>query len=264
MNRILPMVFLGFLLFAGIMLGFAVTRAPHDFAGQCETCHLVIPQSGQKGIFVHDIDFLCRQCHQVSRSNSHPSEILPSMAMPAGFVVDWQGRITCTTCHVPHPKDMESNPSMLRGEASGKDFCTLCHQDFYYAPEKHLAASEIAHTKSWTPPNREVLSGLLDGASLDCLACHEGSVGSAAGFQIAGQDVLTFQGHNLSHPVGVDYAAAASRNRELRSIDDLSPMISLYEGKVGCTSCHNPFSEEPDMLVFSNQGSALCLECHLK
>lgn len=253
-----------FLLLAGIAVGIGVNRNPHDFAGQCDGCHLVAPESGQKGIFIQDIDYLCLECHRVSKSNSHPSEIIPSMKMPTGFNLDWQGRITCTTCHDPHIEDLPSNPDMLRGQVEGKAFCTQCHQDYFAAPEKHLAASGAAHTKSWTPPDKEAFNRILDAASLECLACHEGSVGTAVSYQVAGQEALTFQGRSLSHPVGVDYAAAASANRELRSLDDLSPLISLYEGKVGCTSCHNPFSSEADMLVFNNRGSALCLECHLK
>jgi predicted CXXCH cytochrome family protein len=33
---------------------------------------------------------------------------------------------------------------------------------------------------------------------------------------------------------------------------------------VGCLSCHNTFSKVPNQLVMSNQGSALCLACHMK
>lgn len=264
MKRSCIYVSAGILLLAGITVGIALNRNPHDFIGQCDICHLVAPQSGQKGIFIQDIDYLCMECHRVSKSNSHPSEIAPSMKMPSGFSLDWQGRITCTTCHDPHVEDLSSNPAMLRGQVGGKEFCIQCHQDYFTAPEKHLAASGTAHTKSWTPPDKEALNQILDAASLECLACHEGSVATAVSYQLGGMESLTFQGRSLSHPVGVDYASAASANRQLRSLNDLSPQISLYEGKVGCTSCHNPFSSETDMLVFNNRGSALCLECHLK
>jgi predicted CXXCH cytochrome family protein len=264
MKRLLPFALAALPLLAGVMAGIAVNRNPHEFAERCEECHLVAPQPGQKGIFVHDIDYLCLKCHQLARKNSHPSELVPSMKLPGSFPVDWQGRITCTTCHDPHAENLTANPAMLRGNAGGRDFCTLCHQNLFTDPGKHLAASEIAHTKSWTSPDRDTLSRILDKVSLECLACHEGSVGPVVTFQTAGQATLSFQGRNFSHPIGMDYAEAASGNRELRSMDDLSPMISLYEGKVGCTSCHSPFSKEADMLVFSNRGSALCLECHLK
>jgi predicted CXXCH cytochrome family protein len=40
--------------------------------------------------------------------------------------------------------------------------------------------------------------------------------------------------------------------------------VKLYEGKIGCGSCHNIYSKEKYMLVISNDSSVLCLECHLK
>ncbi|ORJ59599.1 cytochrome c3 family protein [Geothermobacter hydrogeniphilus] len=245
-------------------IGFGRDNGPHDFTGKCEQCHLVAPQKGQPGIFVQDIDSLCESCHQIVESNSHPSKVAPSMKLPKGFTVDWQGRITCTTCHNPHPDNVADNPFMLRSSKRGKQFCVSCHKDLFKNPKKHLSASRIAHTKSWTPPTRDTLDKALDQVSLDCLTCHEGSVGPAAKFSLPNERNLTFRGTNFSHPIGMDYAQAASSNRELRSVDDLSPMISLYEGKVGCASCHNPFSHEEEMLVFNNRRSALCLECHIK
>jgi len=245
-------------------LAFSRSVDTHDFTGRCEQCHLVAPQEGQPGIFVQDIDFLCKTCHQIIEGSSHPSEITPSMKLPAGFTVDWQGRITCTTCHDPHPRDLDGNPFMLKSAKRGKQFCVSCHKDLFRNPKKHLSASRIAHTKSWTPPNRETLDESLDQVSLDCLACHEGSVAPAANFSLPSESRLTFRGMSFSHPIGMDYAQTATSNRELRAVDDLSPMISLYEGKVGCASCHNPFSHEEEMLVFNNRRSALCLECHIK
>lgn len=264
MKRAWAVPVIGFLLLAGIAVGVGIGRNPHDFEGRCDSCHLVAPEPGRPGIFLQDIDYLCRECHRMTKGNSHPSETVPSMQIPAGFSLDWQGRITCATCHDPHVEDLSSNPAMLRGRVAGKEFCTQCHQDYLFEPERHLAISGTAHTKRWTPPTADALNRLLDAASIECIACHEGSIGPAVSYHLAGQKGLTFQGRSLTHPVGVDYAAAALANRELRSIDDLSQLISLYEGKVGCTSCHNPFSTEADMLVFNNRGSALCLECHLK
>ncbi|TYO98807.1 putative CXXCH cytochrome family protein [Geothermobacter ehrlichii] len=246
------------------LTGFSTGRGKHDFTGKCELCHLVAPQKGQPGIFVQDIDYLCKTCHQIVEGSSHPSEVAPSMKLPKVYTLDWQGRITCATCHNPHDEDAEGNPYMLKTALRGKAFCQSCHKDLFRDPKKHLSATRIAHTKSWTPPTKETLDQALDQVSLDCLECHEGSVGPAANYTIADQHNLTFQGMNFSHPIGMDYAKAAASNRELRPIDDLSPMISLYEGKVGCASCHNPFSHEKVMLVFDNKRSALCYECHLK
>jgi len=235
----------------------------HDFTGKCESCHLTSPRKGSKNIFTMDIDTLCIQCHELAVKNSHPTKMIPSMDVPGYFFLDWQGRINCATCHDPHDKNRDT---MLRTEARGRIFCELCHKNGVLKG-RHVAASGMAHSKNWTPPTAESFGQILDRVSLECLVCHEGSVGPAADMQIgsraAGQ-ALSYSGPGFTHPIGIDYAQAAARDKQLRRLDDLSPLVSLYEGKVGCASCHNQFSHEGDMLVFSNRGSALCLECHIK
>ncbi len=241
----------------------ARSNEAHDFSGQCETCHLTSPRKGGKNIFTMDIDTLCVECHEVAVINSHPTKMIPSMNVPGYYFLDWQGRVNCATCHDPHDKDVKT---MLRSKARGRDFCETCHIGGILQG-RHVAASGMAHTKNWTPPSSSSFGQILDRVSLECLVCHEGSVGPAADVRIgprsAGQ-ALSYAGPGFSHPIGIDYAKAAAYDRQLRALDDLSPLVSLYEGKVGCASCHNQFSHEGDMLVFSNRGSALCLECHIK
>lgn len=235
----------------------------HDFSGRCESCHLTSPRKGQKNIFTMDVDTLCIECHEVAVKNSHPTGMVPSMKIPEYYFLDWQGKLNCATCHDPHADDSKM---MLRSEARGRQFCETCHAGGVLLGG-HVAASGMAHTKNWTPPTQESFGQILDRVSLECLVCHEGSVGPSADVQIRSgseSQSLSYAGPGFSHPIGIDYGKAAARDRQLRPLDDLSPLISLYEGKVGCASCHNQFSHEGDMLVFSNRGSALCLECHIK
>ena len=251
--------------FLGLAFGLtdAGNTAAHRFEDQCDRCHLVYPEPSQRGIFVQDIDFLCRQCHELGSANTHPSEVLPSMSVPKELPLDWQGRLSCATCHDIHAADVAQNPNFLRTDRRGREFCRLCHNNLYERGS-HQANIRVAHTKSWTPDQHLEASGLLDPVTLDCLSCHSGSVAPAADVTISDLPYMTYTGPGRSHPVGIDYARAAGRNRELRSLENLSPSISLYEGKVGCASCHNPYSEESLMLVMNNRRSALCLECHLK
>lgn len=238
---------------------------PHNFAGRCEECHLTAPAAGQKDIFVLDIDVLCRRCHDISVKNSHPSRVaVPSgMAVPATFPLDWDGRITCTTCHDPHIKDLAANPDMLRGGMGGRTFCEQCHPALATSSDRHLMMASFAHQGTAKTASAETLGKGLDEVSLACLGCHEGSVGPAAGYSLGGQKGLDFRGTNFSHPIGLNYASAAARDRKLRSPDDLPSFIGLVDGKLGCSSCHSPFSHQPNMLVESNERSALCFECHL-
>lgn len=252
---------------AGVLLavlGIGAGDNPHRFAGRCEMCHLNDPVPGDPGLFVLDIDSLCSGCHLMPEKNSHPSRILPSQPVPEGFPLDWQGRVTCATCHDPHAEDFQSNPDLLRSEARGRYFCLLCHERLLADSNSHLGVGGMAHAKSSTQPDRETLERVLDRFSLECLECHDGLIGPDPGYRVLGDESLTYRERMLSHPIGVDYREAARRSRHLKPMETLPPLISLYEGKVGCGSCHNPYSRELGMLVFSDRRSALCLSCHDK
>ena len=73
-------------------------------------------------------------------------------------------------------------------------------------------------------------------------------------------------GHKSSeHPVGVEYPQFDKGYRPLIAVV-ASGTVTLPDGKVECTSCHDPhdMSDEDYMLVTSNARSALCLICHRK
>lgn len=235
---------------------------PHDFSEQCEACHLKEPQEpGEARLFNYDIDYVCHYCHEMPEKNSHPSQMVPSMPMPAGFPLDWQGRMTCATCHDPHLENWGVNPFLLRGKVSGRQFCALCH-DVLRQPGSQHRIAEIVHAKQELAPTRAEIGDVLDRISLECVTCHDGSVGKVANYRIAGEETLTYAGRYMSHPIGMNYREAAIYNQKLRPAESLSPLISLVDGKVGCSTCHNQYSHEQTMLVISNKGSALCLQCH--
>lgn len=238
---------------------------PHDFVEQCETCHLLEPQRrGDVLIFNYDIDYLCNYCHEIPGTNSHPSQMVPSMPMPAGFPLDWQGRMTCATCHDPHLENWGVNPALLRGEGiAGRIFCALCHDELQQPGSQHRLA-EIVHAKNALTPNREEINSILDRVSLECLSCHDGAVGKAMNVRIAREETLTYSGRSMDHPIGMNYGDAARYNDKLHPVESLSPLITLIDGKVGCSSCHNQYSHELTMLVINNKGSRLCLQCHNK
>lgn len=262
-GRTLFLTLCGIVLFVGgaIWVGSSPSN-PHDFAGQCDICHLQEPlEPGGVLIFNYDIDYLCNHCHEIPEINSHPSQIIPTMPMPAGFPRDWQGRITCATCHDPHLDEWGINPYLLRGAVTGRSFCALCHNELEQPGSQHRIA-EIVHAKNALTPTQEELSGSLDRISLECISCHDGSVGKATDFRVAGEETLTYAGQYLSHPIGMNYREATQQQRRLRPVESLSPLITLVDGKVGCSSCHNQYSHELTMLTTNNRGSALCLQCH--
>lgn len=117
------------------------------------------------------------------------------------------------------------------------------------------------------PPSQHVVSGSNDGVidtySLLCLGCHDGINATEARI-MTDEEWGGFDISEFSHPIGIDYDKALSRNSGLIPEAFLPLDIILPEGKVGCQSCHNLNSALPYFLVFSNQGSALCLSCHIR
>jgi predicted CXXCH cytochrome family protein len=96
------------------------------------------------------------------------------------------------------------------------------------------------------------------------MTCHDGAIaGDAGGHQTRR---LAFDG-STEHPVGVEL-----RDRNVGQPDEilfvghsaLDPRIRLFDGKVGCGSCHNQYSSRESLLVMSNHQSRLCLACHIE
>jgi hypothetical protein len=93
-------------------------------------------------------------------------------------------------------------------------------------------------------------------SSRRCIACHDGTLGEGFVFAMPGSDI------GMSHPVDVDYEAAAARHPgEYVPRAQLPPEVPLVQGKVACTSCHDGRSSEPHHIP---SYESLCLSCHVK
>lgn len=73
------------------------------------------------------------------------------------------------------------------------------------------------------------------------------------------------------HPVGFVYdSALASSDGNLKvpintDFVDAAQKVRLFEGRVECSSCHNPHDNSlGSFLVMDNAGSTLCQQCHTK
>jgi predicted CXXCH cytochrome family protein len=226
----------------------------HNFEGKCNECHLSV--SGGKKIFVREIDRLCDGCH-TSLGLSHPSGMRPSFAIPAGFPLDWNGRMTCATCHDAHG----NREFLMRTEKRGRQFCFMCHETL---PGIHGDSRQPAHTGSRRGPRgfeAARFEGSIDRISVDCLVCHDVTSARPADVRI-GAGVYNHAGGG-SHPIGVDYMKAFARGRYVHP-SRMKPAIVLINGRIGCGTCHNIYSKEKFYLAVSNERSALCFQCHVK
>lgn len=125
------------------------------------------------------------------------------------------------------------------------------------------------------PCGAAVAAPLIDRESTECIGCHEANV------MITGDEQLTVchSGGDCGHPIAINYAALSAMSPVLVKAADLNPAVRLVNGRIGCATCHVPYSEAdheamsaqradtsvPDpLLVMDNAGSALCAACHKK
>ncbi|HEX9306891.1 MAG TPA: cytochrome c3 family protein [Anaeromyxobacter sp.] len=87
-----------------------------------------------------------------------------------------------------------------------------------------------------------------------CLACHDGGVAPAVGFE------MRAGGGGFGHPVSVDYGRAASEHpTQYAPAGALPREIPLVNGRIECTTCHDGASATAKHVVDTQQ---LCLACH--
>jgi len=257
------------LLIALHAVGFS-SAAPHAFRDdECANCHSEVPQAGQKGPFpmVSRVSKLCRQCHKSGMKRlSHPVDFKPKTAVvPPEFPLSFDGSFTCSTCHNIHSEG--TDPSglktyFLRKKIGQGNFCVLCHRKEPFSHKTLLAA----HMKnlSW----RSGSGSSIDEISIQCLACHDGLMAKGADTTIQTKPPSSIfccpHGGSMNHPIGMNYRVSRRQGANLRSLNGLDKSIKLFRGRVGCGSCHDPYSKNRKMLVINNDRNGLCLECHLK
>ncbi|GBE05820.1 MAG TPA: hypothetical protein ENH31_04750 [Nitrospirae bacterium] len=225
----------------------------HNFGDRCNMCHLVDEDKNVfEDIFLKDIDSLCKECHS-DLGLSHPTGMRPAMEMPKGFPLDSAGRLTCATCHGIHGE----GPYLLNWKESGRIFCFLCHGE--NIENLHADAGETAHSSGRYVIIDESIS--IDNLSMQCMSCHDSSIADDISVGL-GRGAYINE-HGGKHPIGVDFMEAYAKGGYTHP-SKLAKNIRLFNGKVGCGSCHNTYSKEPYQLAISNEGSALCLACHRK
>ena len=158
-------------------------------------------------------------------------------------------------------------------EWTGGDACAACHGPDRAEPPPAAPlwdATADLNRVFGVPLSGEAKAG---NATLVCLRCHDGTVAKDSVSDQAKDRFANIQhpgrfqaGHQRSdHPVGVEYPQFEKGYRPITSVISTGK-VPLPDGKVECTSCHDPHNDsgEKHMLVMSNARSALCLTCHKK
>jgi len=129
----------------------------------------------------------------------------------------------------------------------------------------HWMALPKAHILRDSFEDHFAAEGSIDGASRECLSCHDGVNASDAGHETGltrGSGYLGDKDGN--HPIGVPYPRFGKRRDEvpLRPAAALPETVQLPGGFVGCVSCHDLYQPDKNKLSVPIEGSRLCLTCH--
>lgn len=199
----------------------------------------------------------CASCHSFEPTHSHP------VGIPVHTATDLpleHGTMTCATCHDVDTRHATGGTRVGVRTRSAASLCIQCHSGDSSNPAiMHGLAIGRAHLpsgKSVTP------SGQLDRESETCMTCHDGAVATEAGSHAVRG--MAF-GSTGDHPIGV-LLRQTERTRggdfHIAHPSALDRRIRLFDGKLGCGSCHSVYSNERHLLAMSNLKSALCLQCH--
>jgi predicted CXXCH cytochrome family protein len=255
-----------------VMAVFSLENQPHAFK-ECLSCHVSDNPAGPMARrMTAPITMLCDTCHEkiISEGYMHPVDVRPQrVAIPADMPLSLTGEITCGTCHDIHsdyftPYGAPSH--FLRRQETGKAFCRICHKDLNALSGGHEASLGEAHFRSQyvvTASSQEI-----DPMSKNCISCHDGAFAASATIMAgAWTHEQSFLSHDRgSHPIGMNYEAARinrGRKTDLKPLSAVDRRIRFFDGKVGCGSCHDPYSTIRKRLVMSDDNSKLCYSCHI-
>jgi predicted CXXCH cytochrome family protein len=111
-------------------------------------------------------------------------------------------------------------------------------------------------------------SSTIDSFSKDCLGCHDGFQASDRKINYKntpGQKSHWSNKGESEHPIGMNYSAYAAMDPQgYKPAPSFGSKMMFVNGRVGCTTCHDPLNQEKSHLVMSDYRSALCLTCHTK
>jgi len=162
---------------------------------------------------------------------------------------------------------------------SESEVCIFCHTPHNSLPSSPLwNKDDPGYTYTlYHSSTVQALPGQPDGSSILCLSCHDGT--TALGSVLSRASEISFAGgisnlppgsSNMStdlgddHPISFDYTTGlASSDGQLKDPTAIVPPVSLQNGRMQCTSCHDPHRNlTNDFLVVTQQFSELCFSCH--
>ncbi len=144
------------------------------------------------------------------------------------------------------------------------DSCAKCHQDV----AAHTKAQMSGDTKGPVPSLKKVAAAQINAT---CLSCHEKarqanySTSMHARRQVACTSCHSV--HSSKSPTGQLKTAKDSEtcftcHKQERAKSMRASHHPVREGKLGCTSCHNPHDGNSPKMLNADSVNELCYQCH--
>lgn len=143
---------------------------------------------------------------------------------------------------------------VTRAETGGLPFaCTPCHQD-----DADLTTLSPGHRAAASWYHAAIVEVTGQSISASCLRCHDHS--QPLPEELGGGWEPPRPHVEASHPFEVRVAANRRGGYGIRRAID--PRLQLVDERIECTTCHDVFNDENDMLVAFGTRRDLCLGCH--
>lgn len=258
----------------------------HHFEMPCSTCHESEPavpalqpsSAANVGRIKGNVNQLCTTsgCHDFDPMLSHPVGAVQRDGIPYDMALDEQSRLTCLTCHnrPRHQDDLnlrDGEAERLLYRPEGMQFCGKCHLKMRgtIVEQSHWQFSTCAHLRSQeTGSNGHMNSaqfvGGIDSESRTCLSCHDDVFAVIPAYGRTARGKVQLGGNASDHPIGMDYQEATARRAGRFSfLPMVNQRVRLFDGKVGCGSCHSLYAKTKNALVEPFEKDVLCKKCHL-
>lgn len=211
--------------------------------------------------------------YQMSLSMATPDGATGRPAVPAFML----GPGNCHVCHGQAVRVFENNPHYTHrldgtiptpsSEDTAPDaalLCATCHGDgdrHAQNPDDPKTLIRFNHPKSATPDEKNAA----------CLNCHEKGVHFAWGGSTHDtKDMTCATCHSVHNPVGDDNLLVKANTTETcfqchklqKAQIQRTSHMPIREGKLDCSSCHNPHGTTSEKLLSSVSVNENCYQCH--
>lgn len=241
----------------------------HHFEMECNYCHDNSGNNGNSGPVTKNINNLCTSnCHNYDTEMNHPVNVTSPKGPSEGLPLV-NNRITCLTCH-----SKESDPlgePMLETKRDSQ-LCITCHAQMPgdLKQRSHWQSSMQAHLgsineESTTSINiKSVSTDAIDIESNGCIGCHSDKTVTIIPFSETHSQKRQRWGTMKDHPIGINYEDVATKKATVYPYryPIVNSKIRLFNGKVGCGSCHSLYADNKNNVIASDNSTSLCKDCH--